>query len=104
MSIPIGCPMSMRCVSFAGNCPWPWLFPPRVRPAFHEAVLAELVDARDRVVTSRGRRAPRGVKRKMGHFPLRPRRRLRAWVRCVTVRIKTREVNSIGAKALFIIL
>jgi hypothetical protein len=34
-------------------------------------VLDELLQ--DRVVSSRGRRNPRGVKRKMSNFPLRPR-------------------------------
>jgi hypothetical protein len=34
-------------------------------------VLDELLQ--DRVVSSRGRRHPRGVKRKMSNFPLRPR-------------------------------
>ena len=38
---------------------------------FHEAVLAEILQ--ERVVSSRGRRNPRGVKRKMSNFPLRPR-------------------------------
>ena len=51
-------------------------------------MLAELVDGRDRVVSSRGRQVPRGVKRKMSQFPLRPRRRLRVRVRRVRVHIK----------------
>jgi len=34
-------------------------------------VLAEILQ--ERVVSSRGRRNPRGVKRKMSNFPLRPR-------------------------------
>jgi hypothetical protein len=37
----------------------------------HEAVLNEILE--ERVVSSRGRRVPRGVKRKMSSFPLRPR-------------------------------
>lgn len=41
------------------------------RKAFHEAVLAEILE--DRVVSSRGRQIMRGVKRKMSNFPLRPR-------------------------------
>jgi hypothetical protein len=41
------------------------------RKAFHECVLEELLQ--ERVVSSRGRRNPRGVKRKMSNFPLRPR-------------------------------
>jgi hypothetical protein len=44
-------------------------FPPRRRKAFHEAVLTELLD--ERVVSSRNRRNPRGVKRKMSNFPIR---------------------------------
>jgi hypothetical protein len=46
------------------------LFPPRAKKAFHESVLAEILQ--ERVVSSRGRRHPRGVKRKMSNFPLRP--------------------------------
>jgi hypothetical protein len=38
---------------------------------FHERVLDELLQ--DRVACRRGRRNPRGVKRKMSNFPLRPR-------------------------------
>ena len=39
--------------------------------AFHERVLEEILQ--ERVVSSRNRRNPRGVKRKMSNFPLRPR-------------------------------
>jgi hypothetical protein len=46
-------------------------FPPRARLALHEAVLNEILE--ERVVSSRGRRVPRGVKRKMSNYPLRPR-------------------------------
>src|ERR1035437_3073445 len=46
------------------------LFPPRQRRAFHKAVLDEILE--ERVVSSRNRRNPRGVKRKMSNFPLRP--------------------------------
>jgi len=38
---------------------------------FHDRVLDELLQ--DRVACRRGRRNPRGVKRKMSNFPLRPR-------------------------------
>lgn len=38
----------------------------------HETVLEEILV--ERVVSSRGRRTPRGVKRKMSKYPLRPRR------------------------------
>jgi hypothetical protein len=47
------------------------LFPPRLRRAFHNQVLEEILQ--ERVVSSRNRRNPRGVKRKMSNFPLRPR-------------------------------
>ena len=47
------------------------LFPPQHRRAFHNAVLDEILQ--ERVVSSRNRRNPRGVKRKMSKFPLRPR-------------------------------
>ena len=43
--------------------------PPRHRKAFHEAVLEEILE--ERVVSSRGRRNPRAVKRKMSGFPVR---------------------------------
>ena len=39
--------------------------------AFHDSVLKEILQ--ERVVSSRNRRNPRGVKRKMSNFPLRPR-------------------------------
>jgi hypothetical protein len=39
---------------------------------FHEAVLDEILQ--ERVVSSRNRKCPRGVKRKMSKYPLRPRR------------------------------
>ena len=38
---------------------------------FHEAVLAEILE--ERVVSSRGCSCPRGVKRKMSSYKLRPR-------------------------------
>jgi hypothetical protein len=38
---------------------------------FHEAVLDEILERR--VASSRGRRSPRGVKRKMSSYPLRKR-------------------------------
>ena len=47
------------------------LFPPLDRKAFHERVLDEILQ--ERVTSRRGRRNPRGVKRKMSNFPLRPR-------------------------------
>ena len=47
------------------------LFPPRDRPALHDEALAEILE--ERVASSRGRQVPRGVKRKMSGYPLRPR-------------------------------
>jgi hypothetical protein len=41
------------------------------RKAFHEGVLEEILQ--ERVVRRRGRRNPRGVKRKMSNWPLRRR-------------------------------
>lgn len=38
---------------------------------FHEAVLAEILE--ERVVSSRNRKCPRGVKRKMSKYQVRPR-------------------------------
>ena len=45
--------------------------PPRARRTLHETVLAEILE--ERVASSRGRQVPRGVKRKMSGYPLRPR-------------------------------
>ena len=49
------------------------LLPPRQKKAFHEAVLQEILQ--ERVSSSRQRINPRGVKRKMSNYPLRPRKR-----------------------------
>src|SRR5215213_5628719 len=46
-------------------------FPPRARRALHRTVLDEILE--ERVVSGRGRQVPRGVKRKMSSYPLRPR-------------------------------
>ncbi|MDP2601579.1 MAG: hypothetical protein Q8S00_03180, partial [Deltaproteobacteria bacterium] len=50
-------------------------FPPQDRKAFHELVLLEILE--ERVASSRSRCNPRGVKRKMSNYPLRPRTRSR---------------------------
>jgi hypothetical protein len=42
---------------------------------FHEAILDEILE--ERVVSSRNRINPRGVKRKMSNYPLRPRKHQR---------------------------
>ena len=47
------------------------LFPPRQRKAFHEMILQEILQ--ERVSSSRNRINPRGVKRKMSNYNLRPR-------------------------------
>jgi hypothetical protein len=59
----------MPFVSCAANSPLSALFPPEQRAAFHDAVIAEILQ--ERVVSSRNRRNPRGVKRKMSKFPIR---------------------------------
>jgi len=51
------------------------LFPPRQRKAFHEMILQEILQG---VTSSRNRINPRGVKRKMSNYNLRPRQDLRA--------------------------
>ncbi len=59
----------MPCGLSVASSPASLLFPPRHRKALHEAVLEEILH--ERVVSSRGRRNPRGVKRKMSSYPLR---------------------------------
>lgn len=49
------------------------LFPPRQKKVFHDAVLEEILQ--ERVTSSRTRVNPRGVKRKMSNYNLRPRKR-----------------------------
>ena len=51
------------------------LFPPRQKKTLHEAILDEILE--ERVVSSRNRINPRGVKRKMSNYNLRPRIRQR---------------------------
>src|ERR1022692_2849552 len=69
--IPTDSLSSTRSGLSAANFPGLSLFPPQERKAFHKAVLAEILE--ERVVSSRGRQIPRGDKRKMSNFPLRPR-------------------------------
>ena len=59
------------CELFAANFIAFPLFPPEERVAFHEGVLEEILE--ERAVSSRNRRNPRGVKRKMSIFPVRRR-------------------------------
>ena len=49
------------------------LFPPQHRNALHEAILDEILQ--ERCSSSRNRVNPRGVKRKMSNYNLRPRKR-----------------------------
>jgi hypothetical protein len=51
----------------------------------HEAVLAEI--RQERVVSSRGRRNPRGVKRHVGKYPVKS--------RCLTLSAQTNFANCI---------
>ena len=66
---PAGYPFSTPCALSAARWPLTALFPPRGRKEFHNAVLAEILD--ESVASSRNRRNPRGVKRKMSNFRLR---------------------------------
>jgi len=61
----------MPCGSSDAPCRDRSLFPPQDHAACHEALLKEILD--ERVVSSRQRQTPGGVKRKMSNDPLRPR-------------------------------
>ena len=74
MKTPTGFRSSTQCTLSSGRWPVTALFPPRHRKAFHERILDEILE--ERVVSSRNRITPRGVKRKMSNYPLRPRKRL----------------------------
>ncbi len=76
MKIPIGFRSSTPCMLSNGDWRVTVLFPPRQRKLFHEAILDEILE--ERVVSSRNRINPRGVKRKMSNYPLRPRKRRRS--------------------------
>jgi hypothetical protein len=71
--IPIGCPFCMRSASSDGEWHARPLFPPLHKEAFRQAILDEILE--ERVVSSRSRVNPRGVKRKMSNYNLRPRER-----------------------------
>ena len=75
MKIPTGIRSSTQCMLSSGAWLVTTLFPPRHRKAFHEVILDEILE--ERVVSSRNRINPRGVKRKVSNYPLRPRKRLR---------------------------
>ena len=57
--------------SSGGDCRVPALFPPERRQAWLDSVLAEI--ASGRAVRSRGKRNPRGVRRKMTAYHVRKR-------------------------------
>ena len=71
----------------AASYPNSSLFPPLDQAAFHQAALDEILE--DPAVSSRGRRNPRGVKRKMSNYPIRTRQRPTAHLmnieRCVKI-------------------
>jgi hypothetical protein len=75
MKIRTGFRSSTPSTLSSGGWPVTAVFPPRLRKAFHQAILDEILE--ERVVSSRNRINPRGVKRKMSNYPLRPRQRLR---------------------------
>ncbi len=72
MKTPIGCPSSTPCMLSNDGWHVTALFPPRQRKVLHEAILDEILE--ERVVSIRNRINPRGVKRKMSNYPLRPRK------------------------------
>ena len=61
----------MPCAWSAARCRCSRPFPPRAKRLLHEVVLDEILE--ERAESSRGRQVPRGVKRKMSNYPLRPR-------------------------------
>src|SRR5215472_16082552 len=75
MRIPTGFRSSTPCTLFSGGWRATALLPPRQRKAFPQAILDEILE--ERVVSSRNRVNPRGVKRKMSNYPLRPRKHQR---------------------------
>jgi hypothetical protein len=63
------------CALSKGAWPVPALFPTQEKKIWHEAILDEILE--ERVSSSRNRINPRGVKRKMSNYQLRPRKRQR---------------------------
>ena len=61
----------MPCVCSNGACRVPARFPPEQRKAWFDSVFAEI--ASGRAIRSRGKRNPRGVRRKMTAYHLRKR-------------------------------
>jgi hypothetical protein len=75
MRTPTSFLFSTRCAWSSDAWPATALFPPQQKKALHEAILDEILQ--ERVVSSRNRINPRGVKRKMSNYNLRPRKRQR---------------------------
>src|SRR5215510_2424237 len=71
--IPIGSRSCTPSTLYNDACLATSLFPPQQRKTFHESVLQEILQ--ERVSSSRNRINPRGVKRKMSNYHLRPRQR-----------------------------
>jgi len=86
MKIPTGFPSSTPYGLSSGAWPPTLLFPPQQRRVWHEAVLNEILE--ERVSSSRDRIVPRGVKRKMSNYRLRPRKRHKTQHLNVTKRIR----------------
>lgn len=62
-----------------------FLFPPQDQKIFHEAVLNEILE--ERVAERKSRCNPRGVKRKMSNYPLRPRGKMKTQIRTIEILI-----------------
>ena len=75
MKIRTACRFYTRSALSNGVWPASPLFPPQHRKAFHETILDEILQ--ERCSSSRNRINPRGVKRKMSNYSLRPRKRQR---------------------------
>ena len=97
-SIPINSLSPTRSMSTAANWPTRQFFPPRLRGLRRQRLLHE--SSAQRVVSSRGRRVPRGLKRKMSNYRLRPRRRTSARrIQFKLFLLRPRPyLNSIGAR------
>jgi hypothetical protein len=58
---------------------------PQNQKAFHEAVLNEILE--ERVAERKSRYTPRGVKRKMSNYPLRPRGKIKTQIMNIEITI-----------------
>jgi hypothetical protein len=64
------------------------LFPPRKKKLLYDRILEEILE--QRVVSSRNRSNPRGVKRKMSNYKLSPRKRQKTRRLKITLRVLKR--------------